>query len=144
MYQKSMLSVLVLCCPLSQAGELVHGFVNPNFGGSPFNGAPLLANATAQNSFQPKSTASAALIPKTAAQNFQTNLNNQIQSKLSQLILNKAFPTTGNGTTQALPDGTSTLGDYTVNNDAATNSIIVTNTLTGELLVTLDLGTLTP
>ena len=139
------LAILVVGCPLSFAGELVHAFVNPDFGGSAFNGPPLLANATAQNSFQPKTTATTgyvAPVPKTAAETFQTNLNNQILNKLSQVILNKAFPYTGVGATQTLPAGTSTMGDYTVLNDVANNSVTVTNTLTGELLVTLDLNTL--
>jgi hypothetical protein len=139
------LAALVLGCPFSFAGELVHTFVNPDFGGSAFNGAPLLATATAQNSFQPKSTATAgyvAPVPPTAAQTFQTNLNNQILNKLSQVILNKAFPYTGVGATQTLPAGTSTMGNYTVTNDVASNTVSVTNTLTGELLVTLDLSTL--
>ncbi len=146
MHKKLTLAVLVVACPLSFAGELVHTFVNPDFGGSPFNGAPLLANATAQNSFEPKKSTSVTgyvpPVPKTAAQTFQTNLNNQILNKLSQLILNKAFPGTGTGSTQTLPVGTSKMGDYTVMNDVTNNSVTVTNTLTGELLVTLDLNTL--
>ena len=146
MYKIVTLAVLLTGCHLSYAGELVHEFVNPDFGGSAFNGPPLLANATAQNSFEPKkSTATPGYVPpvpKTAAETFQANLNNQILNKLSQVILNKAFPYTGVGATQTLPAGTSTMGDYTVLNDAANNTVSVTNTLTGELLVTLDLNTL--
>ena len=146
MYKIVTLAVLIVGCPLSFAGELVHEFVNPDFGGSAFNGPPLLANATAQNSFEPKkSTATTGYVPpvpKTVAETFQTNLNNQILNRLSQVILNKAFPYTGVGATQTLTAGTSEIGDYTVVNDIANNSVTVTNTLTGELLVTLDLNTL--
>jgi curli production assembly/transport component CsgF len=143
MYKKLTLAALIIGCPLSYAGELVHEFVNPDFGGSAFNGAPLLANASAQNSFQPKSTGTTgyvAPVPKTAAETFQANLNSQILNKLSQVILNKAFP--GTGTNQTLPVGTSTMGNYTINNDTANNSITVTDSTTGTVLVTLDLNTL--
>ena len=38
--------------PFAQSAELVYQPVNPNFGGSPFNGPALLANAQAQNPFK--------------------------------------------------------------------------------------------
>ena len=34
------------------SGELTYQPVNPNFGGNPFNAAPLLSNAQAQNDFE--------------------------------------------------------------------------------------------
>ena len=43
---------------------------------------------------------------------------------------------------QTLPVGTSTMGNYTINNDTANNSITVTDSTTGTVLVTLDLNTL--
>ena len=146
MYKKLIGLGLILVCSSCWSAEMVHTFVNPDFGGSSFNGAPLLATATAQHSFQPKTTTTTpgyvTPVPKTAAETFQANLNNQILNKLSQVILNKAFPYTGVGAMQTLPTGTSTMGDYTVVNDVANNTVSVTNTLTGELLVTLDLSTL--
>jgi curli production assembly/transport component CsgF len=135
MYQKSILAVLVLCCPLGQAGELVHNFVNPDFGGSPFNGAPLLANATAQNSFQPKSTGAAgyvAPIPKTAAQNAMASFDNQTLNKVIQLILDNSI--LGTGTTQ-LQTGTNNIGNYTVSYDATTKYYTVIETATNVTLI---------
>lgn len=139
MYKKLTLALLLLYFPKVFCGEMVHNFVNPDFGGSPFNGAHLLANATAQNNFQAQS--SAGTTQKTPAQLFQATLNNQILSKLSQLILNQAFP--GTGSNQSLPSGTSIMGDYTITNDVISKSITVSDTLTGTILVTLDLNNLT-
>ena len=141
MYKNLIFSLCILCGSQSFAGELTHGFVNPDFGGSPLNGTPLLANANAQNSFTVSgSTGYVPPTPLTAAQTFKNNLNSQILNKLSQVILNTAFP--GTGANQSIPAGTTIMGDYTVTNDVANNSITVSNTLTGEVLVNLDLNSL--
>lgn len=47
-----LLSLLLVVPPLSWAGNMVHQFVNPNFGGNPNNGAFLLNSANAQNSYK--------------------------------------------------------------------------------------------
>ena len=142
MFKKLTLILAVFYCTQSFAGELTHNFVNPDFGGNPLNGAPLLNNANAQNSFTASSGSSGYVppTPLTAAQTFKNNLNSQILNKLSQVILNTAFP--GTGANQSIPAGTTIMGDYTVTNDVANNSITVSNTLTGEVLVNLDLNSL--
>lgn len=47
----SLLSLLLLS-PVSWGGNMVHQFINPNFGGNPNNGSFLLNSANAQNSYK--------------------------------------------------------------------------------------------
>lgn len=152
--------VLLLICQSTMAGEFTYTPINPSFGGSPLNGSFLLSTATAQNDYQAKTAANgtaangsaaaaaaaATPVPLTAAQKqdqaFKDGLNRQVLSRLQQIIVNKAFGTTG--TDASLADGVTTVGDYSVINDTSNNSISVTNTLTGDVLVTIDLSQVAP
>jgi curli production assembly/transport component CsgF len=146
---------LLLVCQYSFASELVYTPVNPNFGGSPLNGAALLSAASAQNSYQAKSASSTATASSSSSttstaltaqqkldQAFKDGLNRQILSRLQQIIVNKAFGTTG--TDASLADGATTVGDYTITNDTINNTISVTSNLSGEVLVTIDLSQMAP
>jgi curli production assembly/transport component CsgF len=72
---------VVLLVSSASAGPLIYTPRNPNFGGSPFNGAALLNEANAQNHFtSPASKVTAA--GTTASQQFA----NQVQSSLLSFV----------------------------------------------------------
>jgi curli production assembly/transport component CsgF len=54
---------IMLITPISWAGNMTFQFRNPNFGGNPNNGAFLLNEAQAQNSYKDPSLRILALIP---------------------------------------------------------------------------------
>jgi curli production assembly/transport component CsgF len=138
--------VLLLMCQSTVAGELSYTPINPSFGGSPLNGAFLLSTATAQNNYKAKTPPTDP--PLTDAQKqdkaFKDGLNRQVLSRLQKIILTKAFPTTGTDTEPSLAEGVTTVGDYTVSNNTTTNTISITNTLTGDVLVNIDLSQVAP
>jgi len=80
--------------------------VNPSFGGPVYNGQWLLASANAQNKYadqqQPTSTAGDLI------QDFKTNMQRQILSRLADRVVSKAFGEEG------LEGGFYDLGDFTV------------------------------
>ncbi len=126
MYKNLIFSLCILCGSQSFAGELTHGFVNPDFGGNPLNGTPLLANANAQNSFTVSgSTGYVPPAAKTPQQILQANIINQMLSTLSQNIVTNAA------------------SDYTVVTDATNNTVSIINKTTDVVLVTLDLNSMT-
>ncbi len=55
---------IMLITPISWAGNMTFQFRNPNFGGNPNNGAFLLNEAQAQNSYKDPSLRILALIPR--------------------------------------------------------------------------------
>ena len=126
MFKKLTLILAVFYCTQSFAGELTHNFVNPDFGGNPLNGTPLLANANAQNSFTVSgSTGYVPPAAKTPQQILQANIINQMLSTLSQNIVTNAA------------------SDYTVVTDATNNTVSIINKTTDVVLVTLDLNSMT-
>ncbi|HKI78842.1 MAG TPA: curli assembly protein CsgF [Ignavibacteriaceae bacterium] len=87
----SLLFLFVFFSNKSIAQQLVYTPINPNFGGSSFNGAWLMAEATAEKHFTASSTSSYNPYSNDPLQNFQSNLNNAILSQLSQKIISQVF-----------------------------------------------------
>lgn len=101
---------------------------NPHFGGSPFNGAELLASAQAQRQVSTAPTASAT----SALQGFASNLDARISSGLSQYISNQLFSTSGSGSgSGSVVFGTLKV-DYARVDTTKTVSVTMTDIQTGE------------
>ena len=115
---------------------------NPHFGGSPFNGADLLASAQAQRQY----SAPAAPGTSSALQSFASNLDARISAGLSQYISNQLFSSTASG----VGSGSVLLGnmkvDYTrTDGDTKTVSVTMTDTSSGETqTVSYPLGIFVP
>ena len=76
------------CIPQASASELRHQFINPNFGGNPFNGQPLLNSAVLQNDFadsQNQGNDTGQL------EDFQNRLDRAVLNRLSREIVAEAF-----------------------------------------------------
>ncbi len=99
--------------------ELTHSFVNPNFGGSPFNGAHQLANATSQNKFKEPQDAFSS---SSFIQSFADRLDRAIVNQLAFSLVDNAF------------DGVDEIGDGVF--DTGINTITV-ESLGDSTLVTI-------
>ncbi len=110
------------------AGELTFKFINPNFGGSPFNGTPLLNNALAQDEFEDPDEQD----DESSAEEFADRLDRQILSRLSRRLVDNAFGEEGE-----IVEGTIETGINTINIEETPESTIVTitNPSTGETTV---------
>ena len=108
----------------ANATELIYTPVNPSFGGSPFNGAFLLNQATLQNKFKEE-----RLIrePKTALERFTEQLEYSVFSRMANRIVNAAF---GEDTLQP---GEYIFGNYnmSVTTDASGITTVITEISTG-------------
>ena len=69
------------------ADQLVYEPVNPNFGGSPFNGSQLLNNALSQNKHKEESKN----IASPFSNSFEAQLERAILSRLSSTLVANAF-----------------------------------------------------
>ncbi|GGD12567.1 curli production assembly/transport protein CsgF [Franconibacter pulveris 1160] len=69
---------LLLVSPLSWGGNMVFQFRNPNFGGNPNNGAFLLNEAQAQNSYKDPSYDDYAIETPSALDNFTSAIQSQV------------------------------------------------------------------
>lgn len=109
----------------SHAGELVYQPVNPNFGGNPFNGAPLLAAASAQNNHKDPDRATGGR----SASTFAEQLDRTILSRLSRQLVENAF-----GEDSSLDDGTFDTGVNTVTIETTEDATLITivDNVTGE------------
>ena len=113
------------------AGELVAGFINPDFGGNPNNGGVLLSEASAQNGFTaPKTTtttatsaSSSASTTPTSGQLFAQQLNQLVLNALANKLVSQAF---GTGTTTLPSNSTINTGINTVTIQAVGNGTQVT------------------
>ncbi|MEG3132134.1 curli production assembly/transport protein CsgF [Rouxiella sp. T17] len=72
----------LLFSPLSWGGNMVFQFVNPNFGGNPNNGAFLLNEANAQNSYKDPDAYDFDSSTPSALDNFTSALQSQLLSGL--------------------------------------------------------------
>lgn len=77
----SLLSLLLIS-PLSWGGNMVFQFVNPNFGGNPNNGAFLLNEANAQNSYKDPNGYNFDSSTPSALDNFTSALQSQLLGNL--------------------------------------------------------------
>lgn len=117
----------------AQAGELVHQFVNPSFGGNPFNSSHLLSIAGQQNNYQAPAARSAASTPAaprteppTAADLFIQQVDRLLLSALANRVVNQALGTNN----RQLPEDTQV--------DTGINTISVVNTLGGTEITIVD------
>ena len=99
---------LLLCSRNLFAQQLVYTPINPDFGGSPFNAAGMLAEAQAEKTFTANSSSAYNPYGTDPLQNFQSTLNSAILSQLSQKIISQVF---GENT---LNKGHYQFGSYTV------------------------------
>lgn len=108
------------------ATELVFSFINPSFGGSPFNGQWMLAQAQAQNKHTEKKKPF-TMPTRDPIQDFKNSLNRQILYKLSSQIVNTAFGEEG------FEPGHYNLDDYTIDVSIVLEGIrvVITDTATG-------------
>lgn len=111
----------------ARATELVFNFRNPSFGGSPFNGPWMLAQAQAQNKHVEKKKPF-TMPERDLIGDFESNLNRQILYRLSNKIIDSAFGE------QGLDPGQYTVGDYTIDVEVDKISgikVTITDTATG-------------
>jgi len=109
------------------ADEIVYQPVNPNFGGSPFNGAFLLNEAIAQNDHKEASTP----IPSSLSNSLEAQLERALINRLSRDLIDNAF----GDLDEPLESFTVTIGSsqFTVNtDDPAFTVVTIINLDTGE------------
>jgi len=112
----------------AQADEIVHTMINPNFGGSPFNGAPLLNSALAQNTHRAPGGDRTRL---STIEQFQASLDRAILSRLASNLVDEAFGgSSGSLTDGTFNTGTNTIGISTV---AGGTNLTLTDNATGEV-----------
>lgn len=75
-------ALLAFITPASWAGNMVFQFVNPNFGGNPNNGAFLLNEAQAQNSYKAPGGDDYGYTAPSALDNFTSAIQSQLLSGL--------------------------------------------------------------
>ncbi|MEW5560134.1 curli production assembly/transport protein CsgF [Enterobacter asburiae] len=75
-------ALLAFITPASWAGNMVFQFVNPNFGGNPNNGAFLLNEAQAQNSYKAPGGDDYGYSAPSALDNFTSAIQSQLLSGL--------------------------------------------------------------
>lgn len=117
------------------AGEMVYTPVNPNFGGSPFNGAHLLSNAGAQNGFEaPPRDA------RDSAADFVERLDRTLLSRLSRALTADIINEDGSINTGEFSTGLNNIVVSQVNGQTV---VTITNLVTGET-TTLTIPIATP
>lgn len=119
----TVLSVLVSMAASAQ--QLRYLPTNPHFGGSPFNGADLMASAAAQRSHRAPVNTSTSLVSS-----FVSNLESRVSSQLSQYVTSQLFSQTN----AASNTGNFTLGALSVAfvRDATSVAMTVRDVRTGE------------
>lgn len=70
--------ISILISPVSWGGNMVFQFVNPNFGGNPNNGAFLLNEANAQNSYKDPNGYNFDTATPSALDNFTSVIQSQL------------------------------------------------------------------
>lgn len=119
--------VLVLLAGPALAGEMTYQPVNPNFGGSPFNGAPLLNSANAINDFE-----APARSARDSARDFAERLDRAILSTLARsLTAGIINPKTGLFTEGVFETGINTI-TVTGGGTGQETTVVISNNETGE------------
>lgn len=113
-------AIVLLFSGKSMAQQFVYTPINPNFGGYYYNGSWMLAEAQAQNNkTAPSSSSSYNPYSSDPLQNFQSSLNQQILSQLSQKIVTSAFGES------ALTKGHYQLGSYVIDINPSSDGLHV-------------------
>ena len=130
-----------LAAGTASAQALKYTPINPHFGGSPFNGADLMASAQAQRQYNTPSTSGSS-----ALQSFASNLDARISAGLSQYISNQLFSASASGGGSGSVMVGSMKVDYTrTDGTSKTVSVTMTDTKTGETqTVSYPLGIFVP
>ena len=110
----------------ASAGEITYTPVNPNFGGNPFNAAPLLNSANAQNDFDDPSASTGAGI---TGRTFADRMDSLILSALARAALGGLTDADGDLIPGTFDTGLSTI---TITDLGLTLEIVVTDNATGE------------
>lgn len=81
----------------SHATELNYHFISPDMGGNPLNGTYLLNQASEQNNFKdPTATKGSTYKPKSALEQFKSNLQSAILGQVSRSSVQSMFDSKGN------------------------------------------------
>ncbi|MEE9424140.1 MAG: curli assembly protein CsgF [Methylococcales bacterium] len=123
-------SVLAGSTFFANAAELNHKFINPNFGGNPFNAGPLLNNATAQNKYKDPDTSKSS--SRSSAESFRERLDRSILSRLSRVLVDNAFGEDGEIIEGDIETGLNTISVEEIPTGAL---VTITNNETGETTV---------
>lgn len=118
--------LLIIFVAPAIADQLVWTPINPSFGGSPFNGDWLLAQAEAQ---KPKEEVTSAFgVQADPLEDFANSLNRQILSRLSSRLIESAF---GEADLEA---GHYEIGDFIIDieDTGAGLRVIITDPSTGQ------------
>ncbi len=99
------------------AQQLIYIPINPNFGGSSFNGAWMQSEAQAEKRFGAPSSSTSSLYGTNPLQDFQSSLDNAILSELSQKIVSQVFGES------ALTPGHYQFGNYVVDINPSNDGI---------------------
>ncbi len=130
MKQWTILTGLCLAAAVNaaDASELSHRFENPTFGGNPFNAAPLLSQANAQNEFEEAAEEESVL------EDFEDRLNRSILNRLSNEIVDGIF-----GDEDGVPTGDFDVGNFqlSVQDNGGEVSISVIDQATGDATTVL-------
>jgi hypothetical protein len=104
-------------CAFANAGELVHQFIDPGFGGSPFNNSYVMGIPSAQDQTKDPSAASYSSGYNPYSQSKQS-FSDLVQQSLEQRLISKVVTgLIGDSTTAITP------GSYTFGGDQVTVSI---------------------
>ncbi len=122
------LSIMLASSFVVNSAELVHKFVNPNFGGSAFNGGPLLSNATAQNTYKEPTDSNS----RNSAESFRERLDRSILSRLSRILVDNAFDEEGEFIEGTIETG---LNSINVEEVESGSLVTITNNETGQTTV---------
>jgi curli production assembly/transport component CsgF len=122
------LSILLGSSFVVNSAELVYKFVNPNFGGSAFNGGPLLSNATAQNTYKEPTDSNS----RNSVESFRERLDRSILSRLSRVLVENAFDEEGKFIEGTIETG---LNSINVEEIESGSLVTITNNETGQTTV---------
>lgn len=122
-------SILLLSSAAVYSAELTHKFINPNFGGSPFNAGPLLSNATAQNNYKEPVDSAA----NNSAESFRERLDRSILSRLSRILVDNAFDEEGKFIEGTIETGLNSINVEEV--ESGGSLVTITNNETGQTTV---------
>lgn len=122
-------SILLGSSFVVNSAELVHKFVNPNFGGSAFNGGPLLSNATAQNTYKEPTDSNSS----NSVDSFRDRLDRSILSRLSRILVDNTFNEEGEFIEGTIETGLNSINVEEV--DSGGSIVTITNNETGQTTV---------
>jgi curli production assembly/transport component CsgF len=113
-------AAIVLSPYAASASQLIYTPINPNFGGSPFNGPFLFDQANAQDQYSALPKPSSQQKSPSAAQSFAQRLENALVSQAAALLSNQILGP------NALPSGTFSTNGTTISWQTVNGEVTVT------------------